>query len=224
MQIGDIWRIVSVNVGKPHKVDRAGRQYETSIDKYPIAGRVAVHTTNLDGDAQADLRVHGGPEQAIYVYGTDNYAYWRTELARDLPWGTFGENLTIEGLRDEEVMIGDQFKVGATILMVTRPRIPCFKLAGKLDQANMIDRVLASGRTGFYFSVIQEGDVAADDLLTLVSRNEQSMTVREISELVRDSSNIAGLQQAVALEGLAGNLRSSLQRKLQARTRSIHQN
>ena len=177
-------RVVSVNVGLPREVLWKRRIVSTGIFKEPVVGRVMVRRLNLDGDRQADLSVHGGPEKAIYVYPADYYHAWREELPEmDLPWAMFGENLTVEGLRDDTVHIGDQFRIGSALVAVTQPRMPCFKLALKFGRDDILERFLASGRTGFYLAVLEEGDVAAGDPIILVRHDENSISVAEFTRL-----------------------------------------
>jgi len=154
----------SVNVGLPRDVMWHGREVTTGIYKEPVQGRVAIRRLNLDGDGQADLSVHGGAEKAVYCYPFEHYAYWKRELpGKDLPFGMFGENLTLEGVSEETVHIGDRFTFGSATLVVTQPRLPCYKLGIKFKSDAMVKRFLASGRTGFYFAVESEGAVAAGD-------------------------------------------------------------
>ena len=131
---------------------------KTGIFKTPINGRVRVRTLNLEGDRQADLSVHGGPDKAIYAYPSEHYDYWRGEFPdMELHWGMFGENLTTSGLLEGAVNVGDQFRIGSAITMVTQPRVPCYKLAAKFGREDIVKRFLASGRSGFYLKVMQEG-------------------------------------------------------------------
>src|SRR6266542_4593910 len=153
-------KLLSVNVGRPQVVTRNGEPVSTGIFKRPAEGRVMLRTLNLDGDRQADLSVHGGPSKAVYVYPSEHYDYWKQELPEMvLPWGMFGENFTSGGLFESELNIGDKFRVGSAVVMVTEPRMPCYKLGIRFNRPDMIKRFLASGRTGFYFAVLQEGEV-----------------------------------------------------------------
>src|SRR6202040_4302110 len=155
-------RILSVNVALPREVTWQGKLVTTGIFKEPIEGSVMLRTLNLDGDGQADLTVHGGVSKAVYAYPSEHYDYWRKELpGMDLPWGMFGENLTTTGLSEDELHIGDRLQIGSAVLLVRQPRMPCYKLAAKFQREDMIERFLRSGRSGFYFSVEQEGEVAA---------------------------------------------------------------
>jgi MOSC domain-containing protein YiiM len=172
--------LVSVNIGKPRKVDAGGRPVRTSIWKIPREGRVAVHTLNLDGDRQSDLRVHGGPRKAVYVYPSEHYEYWRGELPdAELPWGAFGENLTTKGLSEDDVRIGDRIAIGSAEFEVTQSRQPCFKLGIRFGRDDMPARFIESGRSGFYVSVVREGDVGSGDAISVIARQSGGMTVTE---------------------------------------------
>jgi MOSC domain-containing protein YiiM len=177
-------RAISVNVGRPREVEWRGEIVRTSIFKQPVGGRVRVASRNLAGDEQADLSVHGGPEKAVYAYPSEHYAFWRDELPGvDLPWGMFGENLTTAGLLEDALRIGDRLRVGSTELMVTQPRMPCFKLCLRFGRVDMVERFLASGRHGFYLAVLREGHVAAGDPLEWVARAPHGITVAEAARL-----------------------------------------
>ena len=173
--------IVSVNVGQPREVqDAAGNTVLTSIYKSPVEGTVRVGALNLDGDRQSDLVKHGGPLRAVYMYPSEHYRYWRTELpAISLPWGAFGENLTIEGLLEDDVRVGDRLRVGSAELVVTRPRKPCYKLAIRLAQKDMVARFRASGRSGFYLRVAREGELRSGDGITRIEPGT-GRTIREV--------------------------------------------
>src|SRR5215831_1963976 len=152
-------QLVSVNVGLPRDVPWKNLEVSTGIFKEPVAGRIAVRKLNLDGDRQADLSAHGGPNKAVYAYPSEHYDYWKREIPEmTLSWGMFGENLTTTGLFESEVHIGDKFRAGSAIVRVTQPRLPCYKLGIKFGRSDIIKRFLASERTGFYFSVLQEGE------------------------------------------------------------------
>lgn len=180
-------RVVSVNVGLPRTVTWHGKAVTTGIFKEPVAGRVAVRQLNLDGDRQADLSVHGGLDKALYAYPAEYYRYWRAVFPdRELPWGQFGENLTVEGLLDATVHIGDRFRVGSATLVVTQPRLPCYKLGLRFGRADMVRRFLQSGLTGFYLAVLEEGDVAAGDPISPLARDAHGLAVAEITRLYLD--------------------------------------
>jgi MOSC domain-containing protein YiiM len=177
-------RLVSVNVGLPRLLAYGGATFETGIFKHPVEGRIMLRTTNLDGDRQADLSVHGGPNKSVYCYPSEHYAGWNAELPdRARTWGAFGENFTGEGLLETTVSIGDRYRVGSAVVRVTTPRLPCFKLAAKFQRDDMIDRFVRSGRSGFYFSVIEEGEVSAGDKFELLGREEPTLTIAEINGL-----------------------------------------
>jgi MOSC domain-containing protein YiiM len=201
-------RVVSVNVGLPRTVRDGRREVATAIFKQPVAGRVAVRRLNLDGDRQADLAVHGGPEKAVYAYPAEHYPYWREQFPeRELPWAQFGENLTTEGLLEDAIHIGDRFRVGTAELVVTQPRMPCFKLGIRFGRPDMVKRFLASRRTGFYFAVAVEGEVAADDPITPLARHPAGVRVADITRLYanrRDRSASAGaeMRRLAELEAL----------------------
>lgn len=206
-------KLISVNVGLPREVTWKGKTVSTGIFKEPVSDRVMVRVLNLDGDGQADLTVHGGADKAVYVYPFEHYDYWRNELPdTELPLGIFGENLTIAGLREEDVNIGDCFRIGTVKLMVTQPRLPCYKLGIRFGRPDMVKRFLASRRTGFYFRVLQEGEVGAGDTLELVSRDDNNITVANITQLyTREQNNPELLHQAAQLEALPENWRDYFQ-------------
>jgi len=204
MQPASEMQVISVNVGLPREVVWKGRTVVTGIFKEPVVGRVAVRRLNLEGDRQADLTVHGGAQKAIYAYPAEYYAFWRVQFPEmDLFWGMFGENLTITGLLDETVHIGDRFQVGSAHVMVTQPRLPCYKLGLKFGRDDILKRFLQSRLTGFYFSVIKEGEVAANDPISLLYRDEHQIKVDDITRLYRqDKHNLDLLRRVVAVETL----------------------
>ncbi len=207
-------KIISVNVGLPREVTWKGKTISTGIFKEPVNDRVMVRSLNLDGDRQADLTVHGGADKAVYVYPFEHYDYWRGELPEaELTLGNFGENFTTTGLREDEVNIGDCFHIGTVKLMVTQPRMPCYKLGIRFGRPDMVKRFLASRRTGFYFRVLQEGEVEVGDTLELVSRDENNVTVADITQLyVNAEGNPALLHRAAQLEALPKSWRDYFQR------------
>ena len=177
-------KIISLNVGLPRLVLRNDEPVSTGIFKEPVAGRVMLRTLNLDGDRQSDLSVHGGPYKAVYLYPSEHYEFWKRELPdMDLPRGMFGENFTSEGLFETETHIGDKFRIGSAELMVTQPRMPCYKLGIRFGRADMVKRFLHSGRTGFYLSVSKEGDVNAGDSIEKLSQDEHRITVADVAGL-----------------------------------------
>lgn len=213
-------RIVSVNVGLPRQVAWRGESVVTGIFKQPVAGRVIMRTLNLDGDGQADLTVHGGPSKAVYAYPAEHYAYWREELPEmTLPWGMFGENLTTQGLLEGEVSIGDRFRLGQVEVVVTEPRMPCYKLGLKFGRDDIIKRFLASRRTGFYFAVVKEGEVGAGDLIQHIGRDPHGVTVRDITDLYANKrGNVELLRRAVQVEALPRSWRTYFQARMRKQT------
>lgn len=208
--------LISVNVGLPREVVWKGKTVTTGIFKEPVRTRVRLRSLNLDGDGQADLTVHGGLEKAVYVYPLEHYDYWRSELPdTELTMGNFGENFTTTGLREEELNIGDRFQIGTVQLMVTQPRMPCYKLGIRFGRPDMVKRFLASRRTGFYFSVLQEGEVGVGDTLELVSRDTNNITVADITKLyTREKTDPELLQRAAQLEPLPASWRDYFQEQL----------
>src|SRR5215510_1858870 len=203
-------RVISVNVGLPRTVQWKGKAVSTGIFKAPVSGRIHLRTLNFDGDRQADLSVHGGPDKAVYVYPAEHYAYWHQELPdMTLPWGMFGENLTTEGLQEDDTLqIGDRFRIGTAEVVVTQPRLPCFKLGLKFGRDDIVKRFLASGRNGFYFRVVAEGEVAAEDAVVLVERASGSVAVSEITRLyARDKDDLEGLRRIVGVAALPDDWR-----------------
>ena len=190
-------KLVSLNVARPQLTVHNGTTINTGIFKKPVSGPIPLRTLNLDGDRQADLSVHGGPNKAVYAYPSEHYPYWRQELpGTELPFGQFGENFTTEGLSEDALHIGDRLQIGSSIVMVRQPRTPCYKLAAKFRRDDMIERFLVSGRSGFYFSVEQEGTVAADDTFELLTRNNDGITIAEMNRLlVGDRYNHAAPQK-----------------------------
>jgi MOSC domain-containing protein YiiM len=202
-------KVVSLNVARPRLVVYRGASVNTGIFKKPVSGRIMLRSLNLDGDRQADLSVHGCPYKAIYAYPIEHYEYWRREFPEmELPWGMFGENFTTEGLAEDDLHVGDRFKIGSSTVMVRQPRMPCYKLGVKFQRDDIIERFLLSGRSGFYFSVEEEGEVENGDSLDLVSRNQDGVTIAEVNRLfVREKYNRDLLQKAIATADLPGTWR-----------------
>ena len=223
MQPASLMQVISVNVGVPREVVWKGRTVVTGIFKEAVEGRIAVRRHNLEGDRQADLTVHGGPEKAIYAYPAEYYSFWREQFPEmNLPWGMFGENLTVAGLLDETVHIGDRFQVGSAHVVVTQPRVPCYKLGIKFGRDDILKRFLQSGMTGFYFAVLKEGEVAAGDPISLLHQDEHEVKVVDITRLYReDKYNLDLLRRAVAVEGLAEVWRDYFQQRIEKLTRNL---
>jgi len=169
-------KVLSVNVALPRLIAWKGQTFNTGIFKEPVDGAVVMRQLDFDGDRQADLSVHGGPYKAVYAYPSEHYEFWRKELPEmELPWGQFGENLTTEGLNEEDTHIGDVLRIGKATVQVTQPRLPCFKLAAKFQRDDILKRFLQSGRSGFYLSVIEEGLVAAGDAIERVQEDNMGL-------------------------------------------------
>jgi MOSC domain-containing protein YiiM len=202
-------RIVSLNVGLPVEVTWRGRKVTTGIYKEPVAGRVQLRRLNLDGDRQADLTVHGGKDKAVYCYPLEHYDYWKRELpGYELAAGEFGENFTIDGSLEDSVHVGDRFSVGSAEVVVTQPRLPCYKLGIKFRSDDMVKRFFASRRTGFYLSVAREGEVGAGDEMTLVTRDPSGVTISEFVRLYAEKnykeSDVTSLRRLVRVAALPG--------------------
>jgi MOSC domain-containing protein YiiM len=200
-------KLVSVNTGLPREVTWRHMTVTTGIFKEPVAGRIALRKLNLDGDRQTDLTVHGGEFKAVYCYPLAHYDYWKQELpGRDLPLAIFGENFTTEGLLEDSVHLGDQFSIGSAEVVVTQPRLPCYKLGIRFQADDMVKRFLASARTGFYLAVTREGEVGAADEIKLLARDPQAVPVSEITRLYLakefSSADVASLQRALQVAAL----------------------
>jgi len=210
-------KILSVNVGLPTEVTWQGKLVTTGIFKEPVNAPVMLRTLNLDGDRQADLTVHGGVNKAVYVYPSEHYGYWRTELPGiDLPSGMFGENFTTEGLLEEAVYIGDRFRIGETEVRVTEPRMPCYKLGIKFGRPDIIKRFLTSRRTGFYFAVVRGGMVRAGDAIKLIGREQQDISVADITRLYAfEKNDLKWLRRAIEVVALPENWKGYFQHQLE---------
>jgi len=205
-------QVVSVNVGLPREVIWKGTRIQTGIFKDPVDRPVTISKLNLAGDRQADLTVHGGAEKAVYAYPAEHYEYWRNRLP-DVPfsWGKFGENLTTEGLMEDALCVGDRLRVGSAVLMVTQPRMPCYKLALRFDRDDMIKRFLTSQRSGFYFSVIEEGQVQAGSKVEILSRDPHRVAVGDIVRLyLGQARDPELLQRAMNVSALSQDWKSDL--------------
>jgi MOSC domain-containing protein YiiM len=209
-------KLVSVNVGLPRVVMSHGDPVSTGIFKEPVAGRVILRTLNLDGDRQADLSVHGGPSKAAYAYPSEHYDYWTAEFPEmELPWGMFGENFTTAGLFESELNIGDKFRLGSAIVMATEPRMPCYKLGIRFSRPDIVKRFLASARTGFYFSVLQEGEVGVGDPIELIEKDKNSLRLSDITALYsHEKHNIGLLRRAIELATLPESWKSYFRHQL----------
>lgn len=197
-------KIRSVNVGRPREVIHEGRMIRTGIFKAPVAGPIRVNALNIEGDEQADLSVHGGPSKAVYAYPMEHYEFWRRELPGvELPWGSFGENITIEGLLENQIHVGDRLCAGTAELVVTEPRLPCSKLNAKFGREDMVKRFLRSRRTGFYLAVAREGEIEAGHAFHLLSRDEHAVSIADITRLYAfDRNDIEGMRRAASVAAL----------------------
>jgi MOSC domain-containing protein YiiM len=213
-------QLLSVNVGVPQLVMRNDEPVSTAIFKKAVATPIMLRTLNLDGDRQADLSVHGGPTKAVYLYPSEHYDYWRQEYPdMDLPYGMFGENFTTSGFLESEVCIGDEFRVGSARVRVTEPRMPCYKLGIRFGRTDIIKKFLVSQRTGFYFAVLQEGEVNVGDEFQLSAKSKSDVRVSDITRLyVGDKQNVELLRRAIAAEALPEGWRTYFQDRLERLT------
>src|SRR4051794_40928943 len=178
-------RLVSLNVGRPREIVWEGKTVRTGIFKDPVDGPRMVRTINIDGDDQADRRAHGGEHRAVFVYQVDSYDYWRRELQRDdLVWGQFGENFTVQGLSDDEVCIGDRYRIGKALFEVTQPRVTCFRVGIRLGVPEMPSLLVAHHRPGFYLRVLEEGEVQAGDAIAKVADGPERLTIADVDGLL----------------------------------------
>lgn len=212
-------RLLSVNVGLPREVSWHGGTATTSIFKEPVPGRIPLRTLNLDGDRQSDLTVHGGPAKAVYCYPNAHYAWWETQLhGYPLAPAAFGENFTLESPLEDEVHIGDRFAVGSAELVVTQPRLPCYKLGIRFGSDDMVRRFLASGRTGYYAAVTREGEVGAGDDAIWISRDPAAVPVSAITRLYIahnfSADDAAMVRRALTVDALPESWKSWFEDKL----------
>jgi len=208
-------KLISINIGRPRPVPHEGRVVSTGIFKEPMAGPVFLRRLNLDGDGQADLRVHGGADKAVYAYPFEHYAFWAGELGRDdFAHGQFGENFTITGWLEDAVCIGDEFRIGAARVQVTQPRSPCFKLGIRMNDDQFPARFAAANRTGFYLRVLQEGRVAAGDAIERVAHDAGSLSVRDVFRLRHDRGTREEYERAARLPALSPSWRAVFEKRL----------
>ena len=207
--------IVSVNVGTPKPVRVGDQTVLTSIWKSPVTGRVAVRPHNLAGDTQADLTVHGGPYKAVYCYPEEHYAYWSEQLPdTELVPGNFGENLTTRGVLENEVCIGDRLRFGTAVLQVTQPRMPCFKLGIRFGRPDILKRFWNAGRSGIYFSIVEEGNLAAGDAIEPLERAPGGITVADVVALYKREKNSPELIERALGAPLYGGWKQGIRERL----------
>jgi MOSC domain-containing protein YiiM len=209
--------VLSVNVGRPREVQHDGRIVRTGIFKSPVAGPVFLDREGFEGDGQADRRVHGGPDRAAYAYPHEHYEHWRPRLGGgELPYGQFGENLTLVGIRESDVGIGDILRVGNARVQVTAPRAPCFKLGIRTGDEDIVAPFLESGRLGFYLRVLEPGAVAAGDPVSIEERDAAGITVETLIALLYRNGpkrERALLERALTIPSLMDGLRRSLEKR-----------
>jgi MOSC domain-containing protein YiiM len=213
-------KLVSVNTGLPREVVWHGRGVTTGIFKQPVAGRVSLRRLNLDGDRQADLTVHGGEYKAVYCYPIEHYDFWRRELpGRELPTAIFGENFTTDGLLEDSVHIGDQFSIGSAEVIVTQPRLPCYKLGVRFQLDDMVKQFLASGRIGFYLAVTHDGEVGAGDEIKVIARDPNGVPVSEITRLYTakryGDDEVSSIRRALRVAALPESWKGYFQERMQ---------
>jgi MOSC domain-containing protein YiiM len=209
-------KLVSIQVGVPRTFTLEGQEIATGIYKAPVEGRVQLRSTNLEGDKQADLSVHGGRDKAVYAYPSEHYHYWKKELPGvDLPWGSFGENFTTEGLTEDTVCLGDRFTIGTAEVVATQPRIPCFKLNLKFDSDVMAKRFLASRRSGFYLRVLREGEVGQGDEIVRIHQDENRVSVSDAMRIYLHEPGSNELKhRALQVEYLSETWREKFQQQI----------
>src|SRR5499427_246600 len=198
-------RLLSVNVGLPKELDWRGRKVHTAVWKTPVEGRRMVRRLNIDGDGQGDLHGHGGEQRAVYVYQIDSYHYWEKRLGRsDFTYGQFGENFTVEGLPDDQVCIGDRYRIGSALFEVTQPRVTCYRVGLRMNEPRMAALLVAHHRPGFYFRVLEEGDVGAGDEIVKVAEGSERLTVAAIDALLYlPGAAKEGLERALRIPALS---------------------
>ncbi len=211
-----LMRLISLNVGMPKFVTSGSKTFSTGIYKDPVEGRVMLRMLNLDGDGQADLEAHGGPNRAVYVFSLETYRFWEQELGRDdFVYGQFGENFTVEGMTEDQICVGDVFRIGSAIVEVSQPRPPCFKLNVRMGIPNFLKQFLRSGRVGFYLRVLQEGEVGAGDTFILERVAPVRMNIIALTKLMYvDTDNLEGARQALGIEALSQPWKDSFAERL----------
>lgn len=204
MKVLKMPKILSVNVSYPKEVDYEGQKVTTGFFKEPIEGRVKLGTLNLDGDKQADLTVHGGPDKAVYAYPIEHYEFWRKVYPNmEMPNGMFGENFTTKGLMEIDINVGDIFEIGSSKVIATQPRMPCYKLGVKFGRMDVLKKFLASGRSGIYFKVLEEGEVGAGDPIIQIKKDTNRVGISDIVRLyASDRQDIKMMRRTLKVEAL----------------------
>ncbi|CAM4479985.1 MOSC domain-containing protein [Paenibacillus tarimensis] len=208
-------KIMSLNVGTPAPLVHGKKEVMSGIVKRPVTEPVWLSMTNLQGDEQADLVHHGGVDKAVCVYPYEHYAYWERELNRTLEFGAFGENLTTQGAAEQDISIGDIFRIGEAVVQVSQPRQPCFKLSAKYGVPELPVMVQDTGYTGYYFRVLQEGAVRSGDELILVNKHPGSITVSFANQIMHhDKKNEEAIREILNVDALSGSWRETLMKRL----------
>ncbi|MBP1149625.1 MOSC domain-containing protein [Methylocaldum sp. RMAD-M] len=207
--------LLAISLAEPKQVEHDGRRIFTGIYKEPTKGPVKAGAFGLEGDAQVDLKNHGGKDKAIYVYTVENYRFWERELEKpSLPFGQFGENFTVSGMPDESVHIGDVFRIGKIVVQVTQPRVPCFKLGIKMGDPSFVNVFLSSGRTGFYFRVLEEGEVRSGDTIVRLREDEEQLNIKDaMLAIVKGPRQQEIIEKALRVEALSQSWRESLEKR-----------
>ena len=214
MAVSPSRRILSINVGQPREVQAGNRRVLTSIFKTPVQGPVALRRYNIEGDHQSDLTVHGGPNKAVYLYPSEHYPFWAAQLPdMPLPPGAFGENLTTEGMLEEEVHIGDVFRIGTAAVKVSQPRMPCFKLAIRMNRPDMVRRFWASGRPGIYFSIVEEGEFQTGDGIDLLEGDPRRVSVADVVRVYKRETEDSDLFSRLMEAPLSGSWKKEIRER-----------
>ncbi|MDC2864773.1 MOSC domain-containing protein [Bacillus sp. BP-3] len=213
--------IISINIGTPQKFQFQGKEIETGLFKKSVNKPLHLSTLNFEGDGQADLKHHGGKDKAVCIYAIEHYPYWEQELTQQLPYGAFGENLTVTGLLESDVCIGDIYKIGEALVQVTQPRQPCYKLSYRYDLKDFPLLVQNTGFTGFYVRVLTEGTVSPSDEIKLIEQNKHRITIAFANEIMHhDKQNIEGIQRILAVDSLSGSWRNTFKKRLEGKETS----
>jgi len=210
-----VYELLSLNVGKPAPMPGQKREVISAINKAPVQERLFLSRVNFTGDEQADLVHHGGEDKAVCVYSYDHYLYWEATLSVKLAYGAFGENLTVQGMRETDICIGDIFQLDEAVVQVSQPRQPCHKLAAKHDIADLAVQVQNTGFTGFYFRVLQEGWVSSQCTLERIHRDPGGVTLEAANQIMHhDKKNREGIERILAIPALSASWRTTLGKRL----------